>query len=128
MLSHVEINVRDLERSISFWEWLLLYLGYKPFQRWDSGKSWIKDKTYIVFVQTADKYLENDYHRCKTGLNHIAFYASSKEEIDFLTEQLRARGVRILYEDRHPHAAGEDTYALFFEDPDRIKVEVVLYS
>jgi len=26
------------------------------------------------------------------------------------------------------HAAGDDTFALFFEDPDRIKVEVVVYK
>jgi catechol 2,3-dioxygenase-like lactoylglutathione lyase family enzyme len=31
----------------------------------------------------------------------------------------------ILYQDRHPHAGGENYYAVFFEDPDRIKVELV---
>jgi catechol 2,3-dioxygenase-like lactoylglutathione lyase family enzyme len=40
-------------------------------------------------------------------------------------ERVRARGVPILYADRHPHAAGEDIYTLFCEDPDRIKLELV---
>ena len=44
---------------------------------------------------------------------------------DELTEKLRRRGITILYEDRHPFAGGSDYYAVFFEDPDRIKVEVV---
>lgn len=29
------------------------------------------------------------------------------------------------YEDRHPYAGGPDYYAVFFEDPDRMKVEIV---
>jgi uncharacterized protein len=32
--------------------------------------------------------------------------------------------VHILYEDRHPHAGGPDCYAVYFEDPDRMKVEL----
>jgi catechol 2,3-dioxygenase-like lactoylglutathione lyase family enzyme len=57
------------------------------------------------------------------GLNHLAFHASSREQVDSVTQQLRERGARILYEDRHPHASGG--HAVFFEDPDRIKVELV---
>jgi len=33
----------------------------------------------------------------------------------------------LLYEDRHPYAAGEQSYALFFEDPMRMKVELCAY-
>jgi hypothetical protein len=33
--------------------------------------------------------------------------------------------VKILYEDRHPYAGGPDHYAVFFEDPMRMKAEVV---
>jgi len=32
----------------------------------------------------------------------------------------------ILYADRHPHAGGPDSYAVFFEDPERIKVELTV--
>jgi hypothetical protein len=41
-----------------------------------------------------------------------------------MTCELRERGVTILYEDRHPYAGGDDYYAVFFEDPDRMKVEI----
>ncbi|GAA0595336.1 hypothetical protein GCM10009001_09310 [Virgibacillus siamensis] len=30
-----------------------------------------------------------------------------------------------MYSDKHPFAGGEDHYAVYFEDPDRIKVELV---
>ena len=42
-----------------------------------------------------------------------------------LLDKLNAKGVTILYTDRHPYAGGQDYYAVFFEDPDRIKVELV---
>ena len=69
--------------------------------------------------------MEIPYHRCGVGLNHLAFHAESRDEVDEMTEKLNHRGIKILYEDRRPFAGGEDYYAVFFEDPDRIKVEFV---
>lgn len=125
MLHHVEINVSDLERSIRFWEWLLIELGYTPYQRWESGISWRYEKTYLVFVQTEAKYAESIYHRKQIGLNHLAFYAKSKEQVDEFAVKFKRQGVPILYPERYPYAGGEGHYALFVEDPDRIKVEIV---
>lgn len=72
-----------------------------------------------------DKYLDVPYHRCRAGLNHLAFYGGTNAFVDEMTEKLRARGVTILYEDKHPYAGGPDYYAVFFEDPDRMKVEII---
>ncbi|MBU1636116.1 VOC family protein [bacterium] len=125
MLHHVELYVSDLAKSREFWGWLLGELGYQEYQRWDSGVSWKLGETYLVLVQTEERFLSQPYHRCRTGLNHLAFHAASREQVDELTEKLRRRGITILYEDRHPFAGGPDHYAVFFEDPDRIKVELV---
>ncbi|MDB5034678.1 MAG: hypothetical protein JWQ98_1919 [Chlorobi bacterium] len=124
-LHHVEINVSALERSREFWGWLLETLGYTLFQSWENGVSWKLAHTYIVFVQTDPEYLDAPYHRRRTGLNHLAFRAESREQVDHIREILRERGVALLYDDRYPRAGGGGGYALFFEDPDRIKVELV---
>lgn len=125
-LHHVEIYVSDLKKSSVFWSWLLCdQLGYHEFQRWESGVSYKSDGTYIVFVQTEDRFLEPSYHRCRVGLNHLAFHGRSKEHVDEIAGGLKKRGYKILYPDKHPHAGGSGSHAVFFEDPDRIKVEVV---
>lgn len=125
-LHHVEIYVSNLERSTQFWSWLLCEkLGYREFQKWNQGISFLLGNTYIVLVQTEERFLKNPYHRCQVGLNHLAFHGKSKSQIDKLTIELKKKGSVILYQDRHPHAGGSETYAVFFEDPDRIKVEVV---
>jgi catechol 2,3-dioxygenase-like lactoylglutathione lyase family enzyme len=76
-------------------------------------------------VQADEKHLDVPYHRCRVGLNHLAFHASSRQQVDDMTEKVRSLGMTVLYEDRHPYAGGKGYYALFFEDPDRIKVELV---
>ncbi len=126
-LSHVEIYVSNLERSTEFWGWLLPQLGFEPYQAWDEGQSWRTGETYLVFVQAQDPYRERGFHRKTPGLNHLAFYADSADEVLDLQTALRERGVPILYDDREPDEIGApSSYSVFFEDPDRIKVEVVL--
>jgi catechol 2,3-dioxygenase-like lactoylglutathione lyase family enzyme len=124
-LHHVEMNVSDLAHAREFWGWLLMDLGYTAYQDWDGGFSYKLGPTYIVFVQTSERYLVPSYHRSRTGLNHLAFHARSKQHVDDLAAELLRRGYVVLYSDRHPHAGGPDHYAVFFEDPDQIKVELV---
>ncbi|MBL0108607.1 MAG: VOC family protein [Ignavibacteria bacterium] len=126
IIHHIEIYVSDLKRTILFWDWLLTKkFTYEIFQKWDRGISFKLGETYIVFVQTEKKYLSNPYNRKNTGLNHLAFHCRSKEFVDTLTKELKEKNINILYADKHPYAGGENYYAVFFEDPDRIKVEVV---
>ncbi len=125
LLHHIEIYVSDLKKSAEFWGWLLEELGYRSYQKWEYGQSWKIENTYIVFVQTDEGFLDVPYHRKRVGLNHVAFHAESRQHIDEMTEKLNNRGVTILYQDQHPFAGGDDYYAVYFEDPDRIKVELV---
>jgi catechol 2,3-dioxygenase-like lactoylglutathione lyase family enzyme len=125
MLHHIEINVTDLNKAIEFWGWFLIQLNYEVYQQWDKGMSWKSGMTYLVFVQTDDRFIKEGYHRSQVGLNHLAFYADSREHVDHLTEKLKERNISILYQDRHPFAGGAEHYAVFFEGPDRMKVELV---
>ncbi|WP_066072616.1 VOC family protein [Neobacillus soli] len=125
MLHHLEIYVSNLSKSTEFWGWFLSELGYEPYQQWDSGISWKYEETYIVFVQAEERFLEVPYHRSRVGLNHLAFHAKSKEQVDQMTAQLKKKGINILYQEKHPFAGGDSHYAVYFEDPDRIKVELV---
>jgi catechol 2,3-dioxygenase-like lactoylglutathione lyase family enzyme len=125
LLHHVEIYISDLKKSTEFWGWFLEELGYHSYQKWDKGQSWKLGETYLVFVQTEERFLDEPYHRCRTGLNHLAFHAASRERVDEMTEKLKKKEINILYGNLHPFAGGEDYYAVFFEDPDRIKVEFV---
>lgn len=124
-LHHVELYVSSLEASRRFWEPLLRALGYDLYQSWTQGFSFRLGQTYLVFVQAESPHCEAGYHRRRVGLNHLAFHAASRVQVDGLTAWVRQAGYRVLYEDRHPHAGGLQHYALYCEDPDGAKVEIV---
>ena len=121
-LHHVELSTSDLERSIGFWDWLLEELGYESKNEWENGRAWIKGPTYIVIERA--KNAETQFDRHAPGLNHIAFHAKSREQVDVLTAEVRARDdSTVLYDEEHPYAGGY--YALYCENPDGVKVEIV---
>ena len=67
---------------------------------------------------------ELGYDRQAPGLNHVAFHAGSREQVDSLTAGVRERpDASLLYEEQHPYAGGY--YAPYCEDPAGVKVEVV---
>lgn len=125
LIHHIELYVSDLKKSTDFWSKLLEKLNYTVYQKWSSGISFIKANTYIVLVQTQSKYIDIPYHRCATGLNHIAFWVEDKVLIDQIKNYLEKKNVTILYGDKYPENCSDNYYALYFEDPDRIKVELV---
>ncbi|AFZ71741.1 VOC family protein [Natronobacterium gregoryi] len=121
-LHHVELYVSDFETSVDFWGWWLTELGYERKDEWDGGRSWINGPTYVVIVQADDDTAAFD--RRTPGLNHLAFHADSREQVDYLTECARARDdSRVLYEDQHPYAGGY--YALYCESPKGLKLEAI---
>ena len=125
MLHHLEINVSNLEQSIKFWGELLERLGYESYQTWETGRSWKAGNTYLVFVQAEAAFLEHPFHRKQVGINHLAFQVDTPQEVDQFVEWLTERKIPLLYMDNYPYAGGPKHYAVYFEDPDKIKVEIV---
>jgi catechol 2,3-dioxygenase-like lactoylglutathione lyase family enzyme len=123
-ISHVELNVSDYARSIRFYDLVLGCLGWKRLVCQKSHATFTDGSTKIVLCPTEERFLADGYHRKRTGLNHLAFYADSKEQVDRLhSEILRKNAIPCLYEEKP--SGEEDYYAVFFEDPDRFKIEVV---
>lgn len=123
-MNHIEIYVSQLERTRTFYDVLFPQLGYVLYREWQHGFSYKKGNWYIVFVQAEEKYLDIRYHRCRVGLNHLAFSIASRQELDSLRQLLIEKEVPLLYDQDYPRARGIETDSLFFEDPDRMKIEV----
>jgi catechol 2,3-dioxygenase-like lactoylglutathione lyase family enzyme len=70
-------------------------------------------------------HLSAGYHRKRVGLNHLAFKVASRAQVDEIASWIKANSYTLLYADRHPYAGGPNYYAVFCEDPDRFKLEVV---
>lgn len=125
-IHHIEFYVKDLAVSRTFYQSLLGKLSYQLYQEWEQGFSFKLGDTYLVFVQVEEPYQKNGYHRKNIGLNHLAFSVDSYREVDELREYLLKHSVPLLYDEKYPFAGGEQHYAVFFEDPDRMKLEVAV--
>lgn len=129
MLHHVELYVRDVQRSRAFWTPFMGLLGYTE-DRWSHGVNYrLGDlDPYVSLVGAPPEHLEAGYHRRRVGLNHLALRASSRAQVDAVRRWLVDGGHPLLYDDRFPFATAPGYYAVFCEDPDRIKLEVVATS
>ena len=129
-LYHLQINVSNPKKSLPFYKDLLTYLGYKIIDdgSWGFGAT-NKEKSSlgdIWVINTASKFKKNKFHRKSTGLNHLAFGVTKKSDVDvFIQKFLKPRMIMHLYgtpKEFPEYVKGY--YAVFFEDPDRIKLEV----
>jgi catechol 2,3-dioxygenase-like lactoylglutathione lyase family enzyme len=125
LIHHLSLHVSDLRQSAEFWGWFLKELGYSQSDSWKDGVSYRLGDTYLDIIQVETEYRTVPHDRERIGMHHLAFHASSREQVDHVTCQIRARGLNVLYPEQHPFAGGPDYYALYFEDPNGIKIELV---
>ncbi|HET7099284.1 MAG TPA: VOC family protein [Patescibacteria group bacterium] len=123
---HFQINVADKNISFPFYKELLGYLDYEVMFEDEKVLGLGNGNTDLWLVQTDKKFVGNKFHRKNTGVNHISFGLESKENVDkFVNEFLKPKGVKFLYETPKEFPEyGKGYYAVYFEDPDRIKLEV----
>lgn len=63
------------------------------------------------------------HDRYSPGLHHVAWHAESRADVDRLHELLKKIGAKILDAPADYPQYGEGYYAVFFADPDGLKLE-----
>lgn len=123
---HVQVNVRDASRSLPFWKAVLGYLEYRTVHEEGDVAGFSNGTTDLWLIGTEEAHAGAGFHRKRAGLNHVAFRVERREDVDrFRREFLLPRGIPTLYDTpREFPEYAPGYYAVFFEDPDRIKLEV----
>jgi len=127
-IHHLDVVVSSIERSLPFYRDLLGPLGWHGVSEvqgergetiwylWGPGSS--------VGVREAQSERERPFDRYEVGLHHIAFEAASRAVVNERAEWLRASGVEIESgPEEYWYQPGY--YAVFFYDPDGLKLEIV---
>lgn len=120
-IDHIVIRVSDFETSEVFYGKLFKFLGFKVLYDLDDGMVWTNGQTRYGIGQADAKGRKAKFRLGNVGLHHYAFELRSRKDVDalqkFLIDELDATIV---------DPAGEyydDYYAVFFLDPDGIKLE-----
>lgn len=99
-------------------------LGYTADSTWETGRSWINGDAYIV-LKSGPAHVRGRHERLRSGMNHLALWAGTREEFDALVVDASRHGWSLRLVDEHPHAGGPDTYAAYLEDAAGFEVELV---
>ena len=123
-IHHIDITVSDPERALEFYDFALPLMGFRRIEDADEGPLWAGAHVEIG-LQTAKTDLAAAHDRRSPGLHHLAFTAPSRDAVDALYGKLQAAEVFIFDPPAdYPHYA-PGYYAVFFADPDGLKLELV---
>lgn len=126
LINHLDLTVSDLAVSCAFYDKVLGEIGYTRSSQyagevpcWEHASA---DSTFSIGLHVATSDAPHDRH--SAGLHHLAFHLPSRAEIDEVYAFLLRENVCILDKPaEYDYTPGY--YALFFADPDGIKLELV---
>jgi catechol 2,3-dioxygenase-like lactoylglutathione lyase family enzyme len=121
-IDHISIRVSDYEKSKAFYGRLFEFLGFEISDEYPSTIGWTNGKTryWIAPAEGRKKYRIGD-----VGLHHYAFELRNRKDVDALQAFLKDHRVPIVDPADEYY---EDYYAVFFLDPDGIKLEGMKYG
>jgi catechol 2,3-dioxygenase-like lactoylglutathione lyase family enzyme len=127
---HLDLTVRDPWTSCAFYDAVLGFMGYERVREDARGFDWeltSPNGEYIsIGLKTAQGAGRDRAHdRYAPGLHHVAWRASSRLEVDLLYDRLLEIRATVLDPPADYPSYEEGYYAVFFADPDGLKLEFV---
>lgn len=121
-IDHISIRVSDYKRSKAFYHKLFTFLGFEISDDYGSTIGWTNGRTryWIAEAEGRKRHKIGD-----VGLHHYAFELRNRKDVDALQAFLEKEKVRIVDPADEYY---EDYYAVFFLDPDGLKLEGMKYG
>lgn len=124
-IDHVALWSREIDALCEFYE---SYFGGNAGPKYENRARGFKSR-FVTFadggvleLMSRSDVKESAMPRTHLGLTHLAFDCGSREQMDALTERLRADGYPVLGE---PRMTGDGYYESVVGDPDGNLVELV---
>ncbi len=122
-IAHIQLSVRDLERSRPFYRKLLHDVFGMVVQYDDPATFYcIGGRTGVMIRAAAAEHRDTPFDQRRVGLHHFCFRLRSREDVDTLHGALVEMAAKIVRAPEDgPWAPGY--YSVLFEDPDGIRLE-----
>ena len=127
-VQHVDLVVSSIERSLPFYRELLAPLGFHRIGEVEGERGetiwYLSGAGSAIGLREAQTPSEGPYDRYRVGLHHLAFEARSRGAVNERAGWLRDQGAEI-ESGPEEYAYLPGYYAVFFYDPDGMKLEIV---
>jgi catechol 2,3-dioxygenase-like lactoylglutathione lyase family enzyme len=124
-VDHLAIRVSDLARSRRFYDKLLGFMGFVKEWEFNGTVGWNNWETMFWITQADAEGASHPHHEGGIGYHHYAFELGGRAEVDALYRFLLKEEVVIVDPPADYPSYGEGYYAVFFRDPDGIKLEAL---
>ncbi len=121
---HLDLTVNDLPRSTAFYDRVLGELGFRRVPD-KQDIIWANAHTSIGIGEAAVAEKGAVHTRFRVGFHHLALRAKQRADVDRFHEFLVREGITVLDPPAEYPQYGPDYYAVFFADPDGMKLELV---
>jgi catechol 2,3-dioxygenase-like lactoylglutathione lyase family enzyme len=124
---HLDLTVNDLGRSAPYYEKVLGELGFRRVGKESNSIIFANGITSIAIRGPSEEQRGVSFDRYRVGLHHLALRAASRNDVDRFHVWLGREGIPVLDPPAEYPEYGEKYYAVFFSDPDGLKLELVHY-
>ena len=125
-IEHIDVTVNDLARSLVFYDKVMATLGLRRLGENDRNNfRWANAHLSFAIRPAAASERAAAFNRYRVGMHHVAFKAASRDAIDEFHRFLMREELPILDPPAEYPQYGANYYAVFFADPDGMKLELV---
>lgn len=124
-IHHLALSASDLRKSERFYDAVLETIGFSKVLSDDEICGWEKDGFELLIYAADDGLLDRKHQIYQPGFHHLAMRVASREEVRNVSLKIADGGGVILEGPKeYPDYPG-NYFAIFFVDPDGLKMEVM---
>lgn len=128
-INHLRLTVTDIPRARAFYDPLLQFMGYRLVEADEKRLAWAGWSSnevlhWFILSIASEENVAAKHDRYAPGFHHLAWNAASRTDVDRFHKLLLELNIRVL-DAPAEYAYEPGYYAVFFADPDGMKLELV---
>lgn len=125
-LGHIKLAAINFDNSVEFYKRLFLQLGFAQVSDKTASAGWVTPEGFGIWIAQAEINI-SPLEQGAPGFHHLCMKAESVTQVDEIYSKLIEAEAHILNPPQFYPQYTQNYYAVFFADPDGMKLEVAYY-
>ncbi len=125
-IDHIYVTVSNLERSEKFYDVVMKTLDFRKNQFQIDGEKHIQYYNRHFGYVLRPARTTSSHNPYAPGLHHLCLRVKREEDVNEAARSLKEQNISVSEPRQYPEYA-PDYYAVFFSDPDGVRLEITNY-